>query len=83
MNFGGEGDVGRRVGMYLTVVAFGTLLGPPVSGLINKRTEGFRDVGVYAGEHPYFVGGALLMIMMGVVAYRECGDDWMHIDVCL
>jgi len=50
MNIGGEGDVGRRVGMFLTVIAFGALAGPPTSGAINKRTNGFESVGVFAGK---------------------------------
>lgn len=50
MNLGDEGDIGRRVGMFLTVIAFGALAGPPISGAINKRTNGFEIVGTFAGE---------------------------------
>lgn len=50
MNFGGEEDVGRRVGMLLSVAAVGAVAGPPISGAINARTGGFEAVGFYAGE---------------------------------
>ncbi len=49
MNFGGEGDVGRRIGMYMTITALGALAGPPISGAINAKTGGFEGVGLYAG----------------------------------
>ena len=44
-------DVGVRVGMYLTVLAFGALAGPPISGAINVATGNYKMVGVYAGAH--------------------------------
>lgn len=44
-------DVGRRVGMTMTFLAFGGLFGPPISGAINQSTGSFNAVGVYAGEH--------------------------------
>jgi MFS family permease len=50
MNLGQEGDVGRRVGMYLTIMAVGALAGPPISGAINTSTGGFSFVGIYAGR---------------------------------
>ncbi|KXN82265.1 Riboflavin transporter MCH5 [Leucoagaricus sp. SymC.cos] len=68
MTFGGSGDVGRRVGMYLTIMAFGTLTGPPISGAINARTGGFEAVGWYAGST--VMCGALLML---VVRYLVLG----------
>lgn len=49
MNLGGEGDVGRRVGMYMSITALGAVAGPPISGAINAKTSGFQDVGFYAG----------------------------------
>ncbi|KAI6103624.1 major facilitator superfamily domain-containing protein [Pisolithus sp. B1] len=52
MAMGGVGDVGRRVGMFLTIAALGTLVGTPISGAINARTGGFKDPGFYAGEYP-------------------------------
>ncbi|KAF9448296.1 MFS general substrate transporter [Macrolepiota fuliginosa MF-IS2] len=50
MNLGGEGDVGRRVGMFMTILAFGALLGPPISGAIEATSGAFEMVGIYAGS---------------------------------
>lgn len=50
LNFGGEGDVGRRVGMFMTITALGAVAGPPISGAINEKTGGFEAVGLYAGQ---------------------------------
>ncbi|KAI5983073.1 MFS general substrate transporter [Pisolithus albus] len=52
MAMGDVSDVGRRVGMFLTIAALGTLVGTPTSGVINARTGGFKGPGFYAGEHP-------------------------------
>lgn len=49
MNLGGEDDVGRRIGMFMTITAVGALAGPPISGAINAATGGFKAVGIYAG----------------------------------
>ncbi|KAI0263904.1 MFS general substrate transporter [Gloeopeniophorella convolvens] len=50
MALGETSDVGRRTGMYLTALAPGELVGPPISGAINRATEGFEAVGIYAGS---------------------------------
>lgn len=50
MNLGGEGDVGRRIGMYMSILAIGALVGPPCSGLIQVSSGGFEMVGIFAGE---------------------------------
>jgi MFS transporter, MCT family, solute carrier family 16 (monocarboxylic acid transporters), member 10 len=47
--FGEIEDVGRRLGMCLTILASGALAGPPISGAINGATGGFKAVGYYAG----------------------------------
>lgn len=52
INLGGEGDVGRRVGMFMTFTAMGSIVGTPISGAINARTGGFEAVGLYAGMFP-------------------------------
>lgn len=49
MNFGGEGDMGRRIGMYMSITALGAVAGPPISGAISSRTGSFEAVGFYAG----------------------------------
>ncbi|KAI5124365.1 hypothetical protein M0805_008969 [Coniferiporia weirii] len=45
---GDTGDVGRRTGMYMSVLAIGALAGPPISGAINVATGGYKAVGIYA-----------------------------------
>ncbi|THH04419.1 hypothetical protein EW146_g10183 [Bondarzewia mesenterica] len=47
--FGETHDVGRRTGMYLTILSFGALAGPPISGAINVATGSYKAVGIYAG----------------------------------
>ena len=46
---GDSTDVGRRTGMYFTILSLGSLAGPPISGAINRATGGYTVVGVYAG----------------------------------
>ncbi|KAI6103632.1 MFS general substrate transporter [Pisolithus sp. B1] len=62
MAMGDVGDVGRRVGMFLTIAALGTLLGTPISGAINARTGGFKDPGFYAGGVVIFSVLLLLVV---------------------
>lgn len=50
MNLGGEGDIGRRIGMFMTILAVGALCGPPISGAIQVSTGSFKMTGVFAGE---------------------------------
>lgn len=50
MNLGGHGDIGRRIGMYMSILAVGALCGPPISGAIQVSTGSFKMVGVFAGE---------------------------------
>jgi len=47
---GDSTDVGRRTGMYLTILSLGSLIGPPISGAINHATGGYTVVGIYAGS---------------------------------
>lgn len=49
MEFGDASDVGRRIGMMMSILALGALAGPPISGAINTGTDGFEAVGYYAG----------------------------------
>jgi hypothetical protein len=52
MDMGDTEDVGRRLGMFLSILSMGALAGPPISGAISTATGGFKDVGFYAGlEH--------------------------------
>ncbi|KAG6819684.1 hypothetical protein H0H93_009640 [Arthromyces matolae] len=50
MELGAPHDLGRRVGMLMSIYAFGALAGPPISGAINTATGGFKAVGYYAVE---------------------------------
>ncbi|KAI6097980.1 MFS general substrate transporter [Pisolithus croceorrhizus] len=68
MAMGDVSDVGRRVGMFLTIATLGTLVGTPISGAINARTGGFKDPGFYAGGVVIF--SALLLC---VVRYLQLG----------
>ncbi|KIK62695.1 hypothetical protein GYMLUDRAFT_164197 [Collybiopsis luxurians FD-317 M1] len=49
-------DLGRRIGLLMTFLACGGLLGPPLSGIVFK-TRGVEAMGIYAG----------CMIIFGVV----------------
>lgn len=42
-------DAGRRVGMFMSLAAFGAVAGPPISGAIGTASGGFVDTGFYAG----------------------------------
>jgi len=50
MAMGQTHDVGLRIGMSMSLLAFGAVAGPPISGAINTATGGFKDVGYYAGS---------------------------------
>jgi hypothetical protein len=49
VEFGKTEDVGRRMGMLMTILSLGALAGPPLSGAINSATGGFEAVGYFAG----------------------------------
>lgn len=69
MAMGDVGDVGRRVGMFLTIAALGALLGTPISGMINARTGGFKDPGFYAGAIVMF--SVLLLFVVRYLHLRR------------
>lgn len=50
MEMGETGDVGRRIGMFMSILAIGALAGPPISGAIGTATGDFKAVGYYAGS---------------------------------
>ncbi|KAG1741426.1 MFS general substrate transporter [Suillus paluster] len=43
-------DAGRRVGMFMSISAFGAIAGPPISGAISTASGGFVEAGYYAGS---------------------------------
>lgn len=49
MAMGPSEDVGRRTGMYYTIIAMGSLAGPPISGAIHDATRSYVPAGIYAG----------------------------------
>ena len=71
MNLGGEGDVGRRIGMFMTITAFGAVAGPPISGAINAATGGFKAVGIYAGA-PFNWWLSLSVVFWWFVREHRC-----------
>ncbi|KIJ43985.1 hypothetical protein M422DRAFT_60167 [Sphaerobolus stellatus SS14] len=58
---GSTGHVGHRVGVAMTVLGLGALVGPPISGAINRVTHGFPAVGYYAGS--MVILGVILMLI--------------------
>lgn len=42
-------DIGRRTGMTMSITALGAVVGPPISGAINRASGGYGAVGSYAG----------------------------------
>ncbi|KAI5997685.1 MFS general substrate transporter [Pisolithus orientalis] len=69
MAMGDVGDVGRRMGMFMTIAALGMLAGPPISGAIIARTGGFKDPGFYAGGIVMFS-----VLLLFVVRYLHLGQ---------
>src|SRR5229473_5196352 len=49
---GDSTDVGRRTGMFLTILSLCSLAGPPISGAIYHATGRYAAVGIYAGRLP-------------------------------
>ncbi|KAG1831883.1 MFS general substrate transporter [Suillus variegatus] len=54
-------DAGRRVGMFMSLAAFGAITGPPISGAISTASGGFIDAGFYAGGNIMCSAGLLLL----------------------
>ncbi|KZV66521.1 MFS general substrate transporter [Peniophora sp. CONT] len=49
MAMGPTEDVGRRTGIYYTIIAMGSLAGPPISGAIHDATRSYVLAAIYAG----------------------------------
>ncbi|KAK7030429.1 hypothetical protein VNI00_014173 [Paramarasmius palmivorus] len=67
-------DIGRRAGMFLSVGAIGALVGPPISGAINKATGGYEKVAYYAGS--MVVISVVLMLITRHLILRRLRFDW-------
>lgn len=72
MAFGDTKDVGRRVGMFMSIFSLGALAGPPISGAINTATGGFEVAGYYAGS-TVLVGVAMMCVVRYMVLGRAIG----------
>ncbi|KAF8637737.1 hypothetical protein AX17_002612 [Amanita inopinata Kibby_2008] len=71
MEMGDTGDVGRRLGMFMSILALGALGGPPISGAVNKATGGFEAVGWYAGS-AVLLGVAMMVVARRLVLVDNC-----------
>ncbi|KAF9440791.1 MFS general substrate transporter [Macrolepiota fuliginosa MF-IS2] len=69
MNLGAEGDMGRRVGMYMTILACGLLIGPPILGMIETATGEFEAVGLYAGS--VIIAGTAYAVVVRYLVLRR------------
>ncbi|KAH9484578.1 Aspyridones efflux protein apdF [Psilocybe cubensis] len=72
MEMGETGDVGRRIGMFMSILAIGALAGPPISGAIGTATGDFKAVGYYAGT-AVLVGVGLMSITRHLILKRMFG----------
>ncbi|KAF8630771.1 hypothetical protein AX15_002740 [Amanita polypyramis BW_CC] len=72
MEFGDTGDVGRRLGMFMSILAVGALAGPPISGAILRTSGGFVAMGWYAGSM-VLIGVAMMGTTRWLVLRRWWG----------
>lgn len=72
MDLGDTSDVGRRIGMFMSILALGALAGPPISGAINTATGGFVAVGWFAGSM-IILGVAMMSIARRLVLKKWRG----------
>lgn len=72
MDLGDTSDVGRRIGMFMSILALGALAGPPISGAINTATGGFVAVGWFAGS-TILLGVAMMSIARRLVLKKWRG----------
>ncbi|KIK46493.1 hypothetical protein CY34DRAFT_9634 [Suillus luteus UH-Slu-Lm8-n1] len=66
-------DAGRRVGMFMSLIAFGGIAGPPISGAISTATGGFVAAGYYSGKCGIIIFGVALLF---VARYLHLGRLW-------
>ncbi|CAA7271138.1 unnamed protein product [Cyclocybe aegerita] len=72
MDMGETGDVGRRIGMFMSILAMGALAGPPISGAISSATGDFKAVGYYAGTS-VLVGVGLMSVTRHLILRKMFG----------
>ncbi|KAG1815197.1 major facilitator superfamily domain-containing protein [Suillus subaureus] len=64
-------DAGRRVGMFMSLAAFGAISGPPISGAISSASGGFFEAGYYAGG---IIMCAVVLLLLA--RYLHLGGLW-------
>ncbi|KLO10562.1 MFS general substrate transporter [Schizopora paradoxa] len=69
--FGEVSDVGRRTGLYFSVLALAAVAGPPISGAINTATGGFHQVGIFAGTMV-----VVSVVIMWIARCMVLGSFW-------
>ncbi|KIK44199.1 hypothetical protein CY34DRAFT_11216 [Suillus luteus UH-Slu-Lm8-n1] len=62
-------DAGRRVGMFMSLAAFGAIAGPPISGAISTASGGFVEAGYYAGG---IILCAVVMLLLARYLHLGC-----------
>lgn len=67
--FGDTSDVGRRTGLYQSILALGAIAGPPISGAIADATGDYKDVGLFAGVSIIFS-----VVVMWIARYLALGS---------
>ena len=72
MDMGDTEDVGRRLGMFMSILSIGALAGPPISGAISTAAGGFKDVGFYAGTS-VLVGVGMMCVVRQLLLRRSLG----------
>ncbi|KAF5378329.1 hypothetical protein D9615_008721 [Tricholomella constricta] len=72
MELGETHDLGRRLGMFMSIFALGALAGPPISGAISTASGGFAVVGYYAGSM-VMIGVTLMCLTRHLVLRRIFG----------
>ena len=79
-------DVGRRTGVYLTVLTLCPLTGTPISGIIYAGVYSVVRIYVLAGRFPFFthlfvvsLKGLVLMVVSMPTKYAIFDDSEIHI----
>ncbi|RDX51747.1 MFS general substrate transporter [Lentinus brumalis] len=74
VRMGDVADVGRRVGMSLTIMSLGALAGPPISGaILDHAANDFKPVGYYAGT-AVMVSVFLMVIARHLLLKKPLGN---------
>lgn len=78
-------DAGRRTGIAGSAIAFGAVVGPPISGAIIQSHGGYGSVGYYAGNDLLTLSTldtslrySLLLLCFRGVHYRGCHTPIRH-----